>query len=45
VATCYADTDPRLHPIAARSLLAHLLKLAAEGRAHESTDGWSLGAG
>lgn len=45
VASCYADTDPRLHAVAARSLLAHLLKLAAEGRAHESAAGWSLGAG
>ncbi|MFO1402398.1 MAG: MBL fold metallo-hydrolase [Steroidobacteraceae bacterium] len=45
VATCYAETDPRLHPIAARSLLAHLLKLAGEGRARETADGWSLGAG
>jgi glyoxylase-like metal-dependent hydrolase (beta-lactamase superfamily II) len=29
----YADTDPSLYPVAAQSLLAHLLKLAAEGRA------------
>jgi glyoxylase-like metal-dependent hydrolase (beta-lactamase superfamily II)/8-oxo-dGTP pyrophosphatase MutT (NUDIX family) len=32
----YADTPPRLHAAAARSLLAHLNKLVAEGRAHES---------
>ncbi len=28
----YADTDPALHPVAARSLLAHLLKLERDGR-------------
>ena len=32
----YADADPRVHGIAARSLLAHLRKLVAEGRATES---------
>ena len=32
----YADADPRLYGIAARSLLAHLRKLAAEGRVTES---------
>jgi len=31
----YADTPVRLHAVAARSLLAHLVKLAAEGRASE----------
>ncbi|MEW6688667.1 MAG: MBL fold metallo-hydrolase [Pseudomonadota bacterium] len=29
----YDDVPPRLHPVAARSLLAHLQKLTAEGRA------------
>jgi glyoxylase-like metal-dependent hydrolase (beta-lactamase superfamily II) len=28
----YADVDPRLHPAAAHSVLAHLIKLAKEGR-------------
>ena len=28
----YADVDPRLHPAAAHSVLAHLIKLAREGR-------------
>ncbi len=33
VASVYDDVDPRLHPVAKGSLLAHLLKLEAEGRA------------
>lgn len=33
VAGIYADVDPRLHPLAAQSVLAHLLKLEREGRA------------
>ena len=33
VARIYADVDPRLHPAAARSVLAHLIKLCDEGRA------------
>jgi len=32
----YADAHPRLHSIAARSLLAHLHKLVADGRVRES---------
>ncbi|HEX6817436.1 MAG TPA: MBL fold metallo-hydrolase [Ktedonobacterales bacterium] len=32
VARIYADVDPALHPVAARSVLAHLLKLEREGR-------------
>jgi glyoxylase-like metal-dependent hydrolase (beta-lactamase superfamily II) len=35
----YADYSPELHPLAARSMLAHLLKLEAEGRAEKSTKG------
>jgi glyoxylase-like metal-dependent hydrolase (beta-lactamase superfamily II) len=31
VARIYADVDPALHPAAARSVLAHLLKLEREG--------------
>jgi glyoxylase-like metal-dependent hydrolase (beta-lactamase superfamily II) len=34
VATAYADTPPELHPLALRSLLAHLEKLVEEGAAH-----------
>jgi glyoxylase-like metal-dependent hydrolase (beta-lactamase superfamily II) len=37
----YADVSSRLHPIAERSLLAHLLKLEAEGRARRSAEGWT----
>ncbi len=33
VAAIYADVDPRLHPMAAKSVTAHLLKLEREGRA------------
>ena len=33
VTSVYDDVDPRLHPVAQGSLLAHLLKLEAEGRA------------
>ena len=36
VPQAYADAHPGLHGIAARSLLAHLRKLVAEGRATES---------
>jgi glyoxylase-like metal-dependent hydrolase (beta-lactamase superfamily II) len=32
VARIYADVDPRLHPAAARSVEAHLIQLAKEGR-------------
>ncbi len=33
VASVYDDVDPRLHPVAKGSMLAHLLKLEADGRA------------
>ena len=36
----YDDVSPQLHPLAQRSLLAHLLKLEAESRARRSDDGW-----
>lgn len=32
VEAIYADVDPRLHPAAAHSVLAHLIKLVREGR-------------
>ncbi len=42
VAVAYADTPPALYPLAERSLLAHLVKLAREGRAtSDSRGGWS----
>ncbi len=44
VAGCYTDVAPRLHAVAARSLLAHLIKLRADGLAVETAAGWSLPA-
>lgn len=46
VASVYDDLDPRLHPVAKSSLLAHLLKLEQEGRvvrdSADVTAPWSL---
>jgi glyoxylase-like metal-dependent hydrolase (beta-lactamase superfamily II)/8-oxo-dGTP pyrophosphatase MutT (NUDIX family) len=42
LAEVYADVPPRMHPMALRSLTAHLLKLRAEGRAVESGGRWAL---
>jgi hypothetical protein len=39
VATIYADYPPEVHELAARSVLAHLLKLDAEGRVDKATKG------
>jgi glyoxylase-like metal-dependent hydrolase (beta-lactamase superfamily II)/8-oxo-dGTP pyrophosphatase MutT (NUDIX family) len=36
----YADVPPALHPVARRSLLAHLLKLEADGVALADGEGW-----
>lgn len=36
----YDDVPAALHPVAHRSLLAHLIKLRDEGRIHESSGGW-----
>jgi len=41
VARVYADTPEKLHPVARRSLHAHLLKLARDGRAVERDGRWS----
>jgi glyoxylase-like metal-dependent hydrolase (beta-lactamase superfamily II) len=38
----YDDVPPRLHPVASRSLLAHLIKLRAEGRLKEEQAKWCL---
>jgi hypothetical protein len=38
VPTVYEDTPPGRHGIAARSLLAHLVKLEGEGRARQASD-------
>ena len=43
VQSIYADVDPRLHPIAAKSVEAHLLKLEREGKVrHNDKDEWIL---
>ncbi|QSP95443.1 MBL fold metallo-hydrolase [Marinobacter salinisoli] len=39
-ATAYDDVPAALHGLAARSALAHLLKLEAEGRAHQQGNQW-----
>ena len=38
----YDDVPPRIHPVARRSLHAHVLKLRDEGRAVEDGDSWRL---
>lgn len=45
VPTAYDDTPAALHAVALRSLLAHLLKLQAEGRAEAHDGVWSASAG
>ncbi|MBM3569567.1 MAG: MBL fold metallo-hydrolase [Alphaproteobacteria bacterium] len=45
VARIYAQIDKRLHSAAARSVLAHLVKLEAEGRVRRRGEDWSLGRG
>jgi len=43
VQVIYADVDPQLHPVAAMSVEAHLLKLEREGRVQRvDTDEWML---
>lgn len=42
VAHIYQDVDPSLHPVAARSVEAHLLKLEREQRAVREGEGWRL---
>ena len=38
----YSDTPPRLHPVARRSLHAHLLKLQHDGRVWQQGERWKL---
>jgi glyoxylase-like metal-dependent hydrolase (beta-lactamase superfamily II) len=40
VAAAYDDVSEKLHPVARRSLLAHLLKLEREGRASREGEDW-----
>jgi glyoxylase-like metal-dependent hydrolase (beta-lactamase superfamily II) len=42
VPPAYPDVPPAIYPLAARSLLAHLLKLEAEGRAVREGERWRL---
>ncbi len=37
----YDDVAPQLHPLAERSLLAHLIKLESDSRARRLADGWT----
>lgn len=45
VAALYRDVDPRLHPAAARSVLAHLIDLAARGLVRKEDEEWRLAQG
>jgi glyoxylase-like metal-dependent hydrolase (beta-lactamase superfamily II) len=42
VAAIYQEVDPRLHPVAARNVTAHLLKLEREGRTAREGEAWRL---
>lgn len=42
VALIYQDVDPKLHPVAAYSVEAHLIKLEREGRVERNADMWTL---
>ena len=42
VPVVYADVSPRLHPVARRSLHAHLLKLVQDGRVSLEGERWTL---
>ena len=44
VSRVYADVPPALHPLAERSLVAHLIKLVGDGRAIECEQGWQVSA-
>ena len=44
VAVAYDDVPPQVHPVARRSLHAHLLKLERDGRARQQGDSWGLRA-
>jgi glyoxylase-like metal-dependent hydrolase (beta-lactamase superfamily II) len=42
VRAVYSDVDPRVHPVAQASLLAHLIKLQEDGIAECKADRWRL---
>jgi hypothetical protein len=41
VPVVYDDVQPRLYPMASRSLLAHLIKLKADGKVVEIQSKWN----
>jgi glyoxylase-like metal-dependent hydrolase (beta-lactamase superfamily II) len=43
VATMYRDVDPRLHPAAGRSVLAHLIDLERRGLVRREGAAWTPG--
>jgi len=45
VETMYRDVDPRLHPAAGRSVLAHLVDLKRRGLVRAEGEAWTLAAG
>lgn len=45
VQSIYLDVHPSLHPLAAHSVEAHLLKLESEGRVRREGVGWALQTG
>jgi glyoxylase-like metal-dependent hydrolase (beta-lactamase superfamily II)/8-oxo-dGTP pyrophosphatase MutT (NUDIX family) len=45
VPAVYDDVSPRLHQVASRSLLAHLIKLKTEGRVEQEQTKWRLAQG
>jgi hypothetical protein len=40
VLDAYDDVSPKLHPVAQRSLFAHLVKLQDDGKAKRDGDSW-----
>jgi len=42
VAQIYQDVDPKLHPVAAHSVEAHLVKLEKERVVERQEDGWKV---
>jgi hypothetical protein len=44
VATMYREIDPRLHPAAGRSVLAHLIDLEQRGLVRREGDTWTRAA-
>ena len=44
VAEMYKGVDPRLHPAAGRSVLAHLIDLERRGVVAQAGDRWALAA-